>query len=75
MVYIDLRCSIILIVLDAVHASMIFFTGFTFMHFVALDAVWAYYLPDTFLCPVIVFATFGADRNAHIITTIIYVPT
>jgi len=28
------------------------------------------YHPDTFLCLVIVFATFVASRNAHIITTI-----
>ena len=70
MVYIEFRCSIKLIVIYAVNASMYFFTGFIFMHFVVLGAVWAYYLPDTFLSSVIVFDTYVDARNAHIITTI-----
>ena len=45
------------------------------MHFVALGAVWAYCLPETFLCPVIVFATHAAACNAHIVTSGTYMPT
>jgi hypothetical protein len=75
MVYIDLRCFVVLIVVDAVNASMIFFTYLTFMHSVALGAVWAYCIPETFLCPVIVFATFVAARNGHIVTAVTSVPT
>jgi len=41
----------------------------------ALGTVWAYYIPDTFLCPVIVFATFEEARNAQIVTTVTFVPT
>jgi hypothetical protein len=45
------------------------------MHCMGLGAVWAYYIPETFLCPVIVFATFVAARNTQIVTTVTYVPT
>jgi len=72
MVYIDLRCFVLLIVVDAVNTSMIFFTCFTFMYFMALGAVWAYYIPKTFLCPMIIFATFVAARNAQIVITVTY---
>jgi len=75
MIYMDLRCFAVLIVVDAVNTLKTFFTCFTFMHFVALGAVWVYYVPYTFLCPVIVFATFVAACNAHIVTTVTYVPT
>jgi hypothetical protein len=75
MVYTDMRCFIVLIVVDAVNTLMIFFTCVTFMHFMALGAVWAYYIPETFLCPVIVFATFVAARNAQIVTMATYVPS
>ena len=67
MVYIDLRCFFVLIVADAVNTSKIFITFLTFMHCMALEAVWAYYIPETFLYPVIVFATFVAARNAQIV--------
>jgi hypothetical protein len=40
-----------------------------------LGAVWAYVIPETLLCPVIVFATNVAARNAQIVTTVKYVPT
>jgi len=62
MVYIGLHCFVVLIVDDAVNISMIFFTCFTFICCMALGAVWAYYIPETFLCPVIVFATYVAQR-------------
>jgi len=69
MVYTDLRCFVVLIVVDAVNTSMIFFTCFTFMHCMALGIVWAY-IPETFLCPMIIFATFVAAHNTQIVTTL-----
>ena len=75
MVYIKLLSFVVLIVIDAVNKSMIFFTFFTFLHCMALGTVWAYYLPKTFLCPVIAFATFVATRNAQVVTAVTYVPT
>ena len=75
MVYSDLRCFVVLIVVYAVNTSVIFFTCLTFMHCMALGTVWAYYMPETFLCTVIVFATFVAVRNAQIVTIVTYVPT
>jgi hypothetical protein len=59
MVYIDLHCFVLIV--DTVNTSMIFFTYFTFMHCMALSAVWAYYIPETFLCLVTIFATFIVD--------------
>jgi len=64
----------VLIVVDAINTSMVFFICFTFMHFMALSAVWAYNIPEAFLCPMIVFATFVAARNAQTITAVTYVP-
>ena len=75
MVYSDLRCFVVLIVVDAVNTSMIFFTCLIFMHCMPLAAEWAYYIPKTFLCPEIAFATFVAARKAQIVTTVTYVPT
>ena len=75
MVYIKLHSFVVLIVIDAVNISMIFFTCFTFLHCLALGAVWAYYLPKTFLCPMIVFATFVGMRDAQVVTAVTYVPT
>ena len=74
MVYIDLRCFFVLKVVDAVNTSMAIFTCFTFMHFMALGAVWASYILQTFLCPMIKFATFVAARNAQIVITVTYMP-
>jgi hypothetical protein len=75
MVFIDLRCFIVLIVVDAINTSIVFFTCFTFMHFMTFGAVWAYILPIPFLCSMIVFATFVATSNAQIVVTVTYVPT
>jgi hypothetical protein len=44
------------------------------MDFTALSAMGAYYFPEGFLCPMIVFATFVAARNAQIVTVVTYVP-
>jgi hypothetical protein len=74
MVDIDLRCFVVLIVVDAINTSIIFFASFTFMHFLALSAMWAYYIPKTFLWPMIIFAIFVAARNAQIVTAVTYVP-
>jgi len=74
MVYIELRCFVVLIVIDAVNTLITFFTRFTFMHFMAFGAVWAYYIPITFLCPMITFATFVAARNDQVVITVTYMP-
>jgi hypothetical protein len=74
MVYTDLRCFVVLIVVDAVNTAMIFFTCFTFKHFTALGAVWANCIPKTFLCPMIIVATFVAARNAQTVVTVPYMP-
>ena len=75
MVYIDLHCFVVVIVVDAVNTSLIFFTCLTFMHCMALGAMWAYNIPETFLCPAKVFATILAARNAQIVTIVTYMPT
>ena len=75
MVGIDLRCFVVLIAVDAINISIIFLACFTFMHFMVLNAVWAYYIPKTFLCPMIIFTTFVAACNAQIVTAITYVPS
>ena len=75
MVYIKLHSFVVRTVIDAVKTFMIFFTCFTFLHCMALGAVWPYYLAKTFLCPMIVFATFAATRNAQVVTAVTYVPT
>ena len=74
MVDIDLRCFVVLIVVDAINTLIIFFVCLTFMHFMALSAMWAYYIPEAFLCPMIIFATFVAAHNAQIVTAVTYVP-
>jgi hypothetical protein len=71
MVFIDLRCFVVLVVY-AVNTSVIFLTCLTFMHFMALGTVWTYYIPETFLCPMIVFGTFVAVRNTQILITVAY---
>jgi hypothetical protein len=73
--YIDLRCFVLLTVADALYTSKISFASFTFMHCVALSAVWSYCIPETFLYPTILFATFVAARNAQRVSTVMYVPT
>jgi hypothetical protein len=40
----------------------------------ALGEAWAYYIPETLLCPVIIFAAFVAARNAQIVIAVTYVP-
>ena len=74
MVDIDLRCFVVLIVVDAINTSIIFFACFTFVHFMGLSAMWAYYIPEAFLCPIIIFATFVAACNAQLVTAVTYVP-
>jgi hypothetical protein len=73
MVYIDLR-SVVLIVVVTVNTSIFFFTCSAFMHCMALGAAWAYYNPETFLCPMIIFATFAAERNAQEVIAVTYMP-
>jgi len=73
MVDIDLCCFVVLILVDAINTSIIFFACLTFMHCMALSAMWAYYIPKTFLYPMIIFATFVAARNAQIVTAVTYV--
>ena len=72
MVFIDLCCFVVLITVEAVDTAMIFFTCFTFMHITILGAVWAQYIPETFLCPMIIFSIFVAPRNAQIVITVTY---
>jgi hypothetical protein len=74
MVYVDLRCCVVFIVVNAVNASMIFFICFAFLHGMVLGAMRAYHNPETFLGPVIIFATFVAVRNAQVVTTVKYMP-
>ena len=74
MVYIELHFVLVFIIVDAVDRAMIFFTGFASMHFMVLGAVWASYLPRTFLCSMIVFTTFIAACNAQIVVAVIYMP-
>jgi hypothetical protein len=45
------------------------------MHFMTLGAVSAYYLPITFLCSTILFATFVEMCNTQILITDTYVQT
>ena len=72
MVLIDLRFFVLLIIVDAVNTAMISFTCFTFMHVMALGAVWAHYIPEILLCLKIIFAIFVAARNAQIVITVTY---
>jgi hypothetical protein len=72
MVYVDLRCCVVFIVVNAVNASMIFFICFVFLHGMVLGAMRTYHNPETFLGPVIIFAAFVAARNVQVVTTVTY---
>jgi len=74
MVCVNLRFCVVLIIVDAVNASIIFFACFALLQGMALGAMRAYHSPITFLGPKIIFAAFVAARNTQVVTTIAYMP-
>jgi hypothetical protein len=74
MVYVNLRFCVVLIIVDAVNASMDFFACFALLHGMALGAVRAYHSAVTFLGPMVIFAAFVAARNTQVVTTVAYMP-
>jgi hypothetical protein len=72
--FIDFCRFVVLIVVDAIYTSVIFFASLTVLHFMILSAMWVCYLPEAFMCPMVVFTTFVTARNTEIIAGVTYVP-